>query len=73
MTDRKTMHIKDAPPNMALALEAMHLQILLIAVEKLGGELVLTVDEVDNLPRGKRMDMTIDREGRVFTFKVTTK
>lgn len=43
---------------------------LLLAVERLGGSLELTIDEVDNGPRGKRLDMTFDQEARTYTFTV---
>lgn len=71
--ERRTMHVQELPDDTAAVFDSMLKQIVLLLVEKLGGDVEFSVAEVDRAPIGKKMSFEVDREapgGPVFKFKV---
>lgn len=42
-------------------------------LDKLGGKVVLTVDEIDQVPKGMLVTMDVDHQERTFTFTLVDK
>jgi hypothetical protein len=59
-------------PALAAALDAMKGQMLIVLVNRLGGEVEIPVAEVD-ATGGWMLDVSIDQAARTFTFKTTRK
>lgn len=68
----KTTRLADQDQRTRLIFESMMQQALLLAVEKLGGSLTLSVHEVDTATVGKRMDFHFDEGRRAFVFTVSS-
>jgi hypothetical protein len=60
-------------PELAQLIDDMKDQLLLILVHRLGGDITISVDEIDTLPVGKVMEMHFDIENRKFQFVVSEK
>ena len=64
-------------PALAKAIDDMKDQLLIILIERLGGRVDVTVDQLDNDTRQKLMTMEIDQgnhdRGAKFTFQVKKK
>lgn len=59
-------------PAHAAAIEAMKGQLLIVLVERLGGNVEIPVAEIDDTS-GKLLMMELDQEKRCFKFVVTKK
>jgi len=55
------------------ALDEMKDQLILVLVERLGGEVVIPVSEIDIAPLGKILMMEFDQDKLEFTFEVKKK
>lgn len=60
-------------PAAVAAIEAMKNDLLIIFVERLGGEVNVPVAEVDDKPKGKGLALSFDPLSKSFTFKVIAK
>jgi len=63
------------PENVELinAIDEMKDQLILVLVERLGGEVVIPVSEIDIAPLGKILMMEFDQDKLEFTFEVKKK
>lgn len=66
------MKISEMSAELRMVFDAMKDQLIIVLVNRLGGDLEIPVDEIDGTGRFN-MVMEIDHEARSFTFKVTEK
>lgn len=66
------MKISELSPEAMMMIEAMKSQLLIVLVNKLGGEVEIPVEDVDGTGRFNMMMEVVDRN-RTFRFKVVPK
>jgi len=61
-----------ADAEMQKAIRAMQEQLLIVLIQMMGGEISISTSEVDEVPRGKVLMMTVDADKKVFHFSVAS-
>ena len=68
LLDRARLGVRE-DPGAAYAVEMMKSQLLIVLTHRLGGDVIVSVDELDTLPVGRVLTIAFDEKHRHYRFR----